>query len=88
MNLYVANLAPTVQPGDLMRLFNGVGHVMYARLAGKSALSDRGYAFVHIPDEDSARRTAAALHGTLLNGEPLAVHPMSEGAGHVRALNQ
>lgn len=84
MNLYVANIAPAVNPADLQQLFSGVGHVLYARLSDEKGLSDRGYAFVHIPDEANARRAAASLHGTLLKGEPISVHPMSEGTGVIR----
>jgi RNA recognition motif-containing protein len=84
MNLYVGNLSPAVKQADLNSIFEGMGHVLYARLAA-SEVGDRGYAFVYVPNDERARTVVASLHGTLLKGEKLTVSPMVERQGIVGA---
>jgi RNA recognition motif-containing protein len=82
MNLYIGNLAPNVMPADLQHIFGGMGEILYAKLAqGEEDRSDRGYAFVYVPNDDKARTVVASLHGTLLKGEKLTVSPMVERPG-------
>lgn len=82
MNLYVSNIAPAVQAAELQQIFAGLGQILYARL-GQTAAEGPGYAFVYVPNDDSARSAVASLNGTLLKGEKLAVSPMSERPGIV-----
>jgi RNA recognition motif-containing protein len=82
MNLYVGNLSPAVQQADLNSIFEGMGQVLYARLAANE-VGERGYAFVNVPNDERARTAVAALNGTLLKGEKLTVSPMSERRGIV-----
>ena len=84
MNLYVGNLSPAVQQADLHSIFDGMGHVLYARLAANEA-GDRGYAFVNVPNDERARSAVARLNGTLLKGEVLTVSLMAERQGVVGA---
>jgi len=84
MNLYIGNLSPAVQQADLHSIFDGMGHVLYARLAANE-VGDRGYAFVNVPNDERARTAVASLNGTLLKGEKLTVSPMAESQGIVGA---
>lgn len=82
MNLYVGNLAPNVMPADLQHIFGGLGQILYAKLAqSEDGHTDRGYAFVYVPNDDRARTAVASLHGAWLKGEKLTVSPMVERPG-------
>jgi len=84
MNLYVGNIAPSVQHAELLHMFEGTGQLLYAHLGEpKSAAGDMGYAFVYVPNEERARTVVASLNGTLLKGEKLTVSPMAERPGVV-----
>lgn len=84
MNLYVGNISSAVQHADLLHMFEGMGQVLYAKLAeSKTAAEDKGYAFVNVPNEERARTAVASLNGTLLKGEKLTVSPMAERRGVV-----
>ena len=86
MNLYVGNLASNVRPADLQHIFGGLGYVLYAKLPDeKDTRSDRGYAFVHVPNDENARNVVASLNGSLLKGEKLTVTPMVERPGVISA---
>lgn len=86
MNLYVGNISPAVNPAELQQIFSGMGEVLYAKLSdGKAKNSDKGYAFVYVPDEERARAALASLNGKLLKGEALTVSQMSEHPGIVGA---
>ncbi|MDA8420130.1 MAG: RNA-binding protein [Pseudomonadota bacterium] len=82
MNLYVSNIPPGVMHADLQHIFSGFGEVLYASLMPASnSRSDRGYAFIYVPDEDRARTAIARLNGAVLKGDRLAVSPMAERRG-------
>jgi len=86
MNLYVGNISPSVQHAELLNMFEGMGHVLYAKLAGSKNNSDadsKGYAFVYVPNDECARSAVASLNGTLLKGDKLTVSPMVERRGVV-----
>jgi len=84
MNLYVGNISPAVQHADLLHMFEGMGQVLYARLADTdTGVEEKGYAFVYVPNDERARTAVATLNGTLLKGEKLMVSPMAEGRGVV-----
>jgi len=85
MNLYVGNISPSVQHAELLSMFEGMGQVLYAKLAeSKSdANGGKGYAFVYVPNDECARSAVASLNGTLLKGEKLTVSPMLERPGVV-----
>lgn len=84
MNLYVGNISPSVQHAELLNMFEGMGQVLYAKLAeSKGDANGKGYAFVYVPNDDCARSAVASLNGTLLKGEKLTVSPMLERPGVV-----
>ena len=86
MNLYVGNISPSVQHAELLNMFEGMGQVLYAKLAGSKSDNDvdgKGYAFVYVPNDECARSAVASLNGTLLKGEKLTVSPMLERPGVV-----
>jgi len=86
MNLYVGNISPSVQHAELLNMFEGMGQVLYAKLAGPKGDRDtdnKGYAFVYVPNDECARSAVASLNGTLLKGEKLTVTPMVERRGVV-----
>jgi RNA recognition motif-containing protein len=84
MNLYVGNISSSVQHAELLNMFEGMGHVLYAKLAeSKHDADTKGYAFVYVPNDECARSAVASLNGTLLKGEKLTVSPMVERRGVV-----
>lgn len=84
MNLYVGNISPSVQHAELLHMFEGMGQVLYAKLAEpKAPAGGNGYAFVNVPNEERARTAVASLNGTLLKGEKLMVSAMAERPGVV-----
>jgi len=84
MNLYVGNISPTVQHAELLNMFEGMGQVLYAKLGeSKSDSDDMGYAFVYVPNDESARNAVASLNGSLLKGRKLTVSQMVERRGVV-----
>ena len=86
MNLYVGNISPSVQHAELLNMFEGMGQVLYAKLAESknvNSVDSKGYAFVYVPNDDCARSAVASLNGTLLKGEILTVSPMVERRGVV-----
>jgi RNA recognition motif-containing protein len=88
MNLYVGNISPSVQHAELLNMFEGMGQVLYAKLAGSkndNNVGSTGYAFVYVPNDECARSAVASLNGTLLKGEKLTVSPMVERRGVVGA---
>jgi RNA recognition motif-containing protein len=86
MNLYVGNISPAVQRAELLHMFEGMGQVLYAKLAeSKNDADGKGYAFVYVPNDECARSAVASLNGTLLKGEKLTVSPMMERPGVVGA---
>jgi RNA recognition motif-containing protein len=86
MNLYVGNISPSVQHAELLNMFEGMGQVLYAKLAvpkNDGDVDNTGYAFVYVPNDECARNAVASLNGTLLKGEKLTVSPMVERRGVV-----
>lgn len=82
MNIYIGNLSSSVRQSDLQHMFGGLGQILYAKLAqAEDNGADRGYAFVYVPNDDSARNVVASLNGAVLKGEKLTVAPMVERPG-------
>lgn len=87
MNIYVGNLSRTVNEGDLELIFEGLGHLVFVRLAQPTEDSDaRGYAFVAVADDRQAEIAVTAMNGKYLKGLRLIVRPVLDGARHARAL--
>ncbi len=87
MNLYVGNLARTVTEADLEVIFEGLGHIVFLRLAqGDDRLDARGYAFVSVVDDRQARLAVTAMNGKYLKGLRLIVRPVVDRERQARAV--
>lgn len=87
MNIYVGNLSRTVTEGDLEVIFEGLGHLVFVRLAhGAQDDGARGYAFVAVSNDRQAEIAVTAMNGKYLKGLRLIVRPVLDGARHARAL--
>ena len=87
MNLYIGNLSRMVTEADLEIIFEGLGHIVFVRLAPPSADREtRGYAFVAVADEGQAKLAVNAMNGKYLKGLRLIVRPVLDHARQARAL--
>ncbi len=87
MNLYVGNLSRSVTEADLELIFEGLGQIVFARLAPEGTGSEgRGYAFVAVSDERQGELAVAAMNGKYLKGLRLIVRPVLDRARQARAL--
>ena len=73
MNLYVGNLARTVNESDLQLIFEGLGHIVFAKFADAREGGAKGYAFVCVDNDEQAQTAIDALNGTYLKGARLIV---------------
>ena len=74
MNIYVSNLSFNVQDEDLKEFFTPYGEVTSAKIimdreTGKS----RGFGFVEMPDDASAKKAIAELDNGMVDGRPIKV---------------
>ena len=85
MNIYVANIAYSVQDQDLRELFEAHGEVTSAKIImDKATNRSRGFGFVEMSDDDSGRAAIEATNGSAFHGRDLVVNearPRTEGAG-------
>jgi RNA recognition motif-containing protein len=73
--LYVANLAFDVRDRDLQQLFQAHGSVASAQVAtDRDTGRSRGFGFVEMDSDASARAAIAALDGKEVGGRVLTVH--------------
>jgi len=74
MNIYVSNLAPSVQDEELNQLFSAFGTVSSAKvILDKLSRQSRGFGFVEIDNSEAAEQSIAALNGSTQNGQVLKV---------------
>ncbi len=88
--LYVGNMSFETTESELRSLFEPFGeigsiHVATDRATGRA----RGFAFVEMPDDESARKAMAALDGNVVAGRALKVNearpkPQDSGGGQHR----
>jgi len=76
MNLYVGNLARTVNEADLLLIFEGFGQIVFAKFADAREDGTKGYAFVYVDNDEQAQTAINALNGTYLKGARLIVRPV------------
>ncbi|HLQ26774.1 MAG TPA: RNA-binding protein [Acidiferrobacterales bacterium] len=76
MNLYVGNLARTVNEADLQLIFEGFGQIVFAKFADVREDGAKGYAFVYVDNDEQAQTAIDALNGTYLKGARLIVRPV------------
>lgn len=75
MNIQISNLKNSISDQDLHKLFSPFGDVQSASIendvfTGKS----RGFGFVSMPDEDSARKAINELNHTVVEGLEVTVN--------------
>ena len=74
MNIYVSNLAPSVQDEELGQLFATFGTVSSNKVIfDKISKQSRGFGFVEMDNEEAAQQSIAELNGTMNNGQILKV---------------
>ncbi len=87
MNLYVGNLSRMVIEADLEVIFEGLGYVVFTRLAQAHEDADaRGYAFVAVRNEKQAQLVISGMDGKYLKGLRLIVRPVLDRARQRRAV--
>ena len=90
MNIYVSNLSFNVQDEDLREFFAEYGEVSSAKvIMDKFTNRSRGFGFIEMPDDASARQAITSLNGFDFLGKTLVVNearprtdaPRSGGGG-------
>jgi RNA recognition motif-containing protein len=75
MNIYVGNLSWTMTDDDLSNLFTPYGAVSSAKiLKDKVTGRSRGFGFVEMEDEESAKSAIASLNESEIGGRKLVVN--------------
>lgn len=74
MNIFIAGLSYGVNDGDLLEIFQEYGEVSSSkvimdRMTGKS----KGYGFVEMNDEESAKKAINELNGAEFDGRTISV---------------
>ena len=74
MNIYVSNLGFNVQDADLKELFAAYVDVTSAKvIMDKISNQSRGFGFVEMSDDASAKRAIDELNGTSVDGRSVKV---------------
>jgi RNA recognition motif-containing protein len=75
MNIYVSNLSFNVQDEDLRGFFAEYGEVSSAKvITDKFTNRSRGFGFVEMNDDESARKAIAELDGATVEGRAIKVN--------------
>lgn len=76
MNLYVSNLGEQITNESLEAIFATHGKVISARIIkdGFNGYS-RGFAFVHMPNDEEAQKAMEKINGMVVNGRNVSVKP-------------
>uniref|UniRef100_A0ACD5WKU2 Uncharacterized protein n=1 Tax=Avena sativa TaxID=4498 RepID=A0ACD5WKU2_AVESA len=79
-NLYVCNIAASIDTNKLVELFSPFGKVTHARVASNQGTSSgNGYGFVRFADPQCATDAIALMNGALIEGETLMNGALIEG---------
>jgi RNA recognition motif-containing protein len=74
MNIYVSNLSFNVQDEDLREFFAEYGEVTSAKvITDKFTNRSRGFGFVEMSDDETARKAIAELNGGVVEGRTINV---------------
>jgi RNA recognition motif-containing protein len=74
MNIYVSNLSFNVQDGDLKEFFTPYGDVSSAKIINdKFTGKSRGFGFVEMSDDESAKKAIAELDQSTVDGRAIKV---------------
>ena len=69
MNIYVSNLSFNVDTEQLKKLFSPYGIVASVNIIlDKLTNRSRGFAFIQMPDSNSAEKAMRELNGSMLDG--------------------
>ncbi len=75
MNIYVANIPFKASDNELKELFETYGEVTSAKIVmDKLTNRSRGFGFIEMPDEESARQAINSLNGSSFQGKDLTVN--------------
>jgi RNA recognition motif-containing protein len=69
--LYVGNLAHETTDVDLRTAFSQFGKVVSAKVVSDRRGRTKGFGYVEMSDEDSARAALESLRGTQINGRTM-----------------
>ena len=74
MNIYVSNLGFNIQDDDLKGFFTPYGEVSSAKVINdKFTGKSRGFGFVEMPDDESAKKAIAELDNGFVDGRNMKV---------------
>ncbi|MDR2520341.1 MAG: RNA-binding protein [Bacteroidales bacterium OttesenSCG-928-I14] len=74
MNIFIAGLNFRLSDSDLVTLFEGYGTVNSARvIVDRQTGKSKGYGFVEMEDDSSARKAIAELNGSEFDGRTISV---------------
>jgi RNA recognition motif-containing protein len=89
MNIYVSNLSFDIQDEDLRNLFADYGDVSSARIiTDKFTNRSRGFGFVEMSDDESARKAISELDGVMLEGRSIKVNEARPKEEKPRSFNK
>ncbi len=75
MNIYVGNLSYEVTENDLRQAFGAFGEVASAKIiTDKFSGKSRGFGFVEMPAEESAKQAIGDLNGKEIKGREIIVN--------------
>ena len=75
MNVYVGNLAYTTSSDDLRETFSAFGEVTSANvISDRDSGRSKGFGFVEMSDDSSAREAIEKLNGTEMDGRTVTVN--------------
>ena len=86
--LYVGNLAHETTDVDLRTAFSRFGQVVSAKIVSDRRGRTKGFGYVEMADEASARVAMESLRGTQINGRSMDIvleEPRKRGGGRIRA---
>ncbi len=84
--IYVGNLPYSADNAQLSQMFSAYGDVVDARvITDRGTGQSKGFAFVEMGTEESARRAIIELNGTLLDNRTLRLDEASGGPNGSRA---
>jgi RNA recognition motif-containing protein len=82
MNIYVSNLAFSVQDEELKNLFTPFGNVSSAKVINdRETGRSKGFGFVEMDDDEAAKKAIAELNQSMLDGRAVSIseaRPKSE----------
>lgn len=92
MNIYVSNLGYSFRDDDLSQLFGEYGDVSSAKvITDKFTSRSRGFAFVEMPDKQSAENAIRELDGKMIDGRSVKVseaRPREENGSRSNSFNK